>query len=171
MWLNRKKISIVAARCRRKGHDCWDVLFAMQHHKTKNKFNQSAVWNETPCTSIRKDCVRRHSLSDQHREAVEKEVYRESSERNGGIQQAFQSQIELNMSAVKVAMQYQGSAHTGREWSGPTTTMYRATTTNLSPTSSCCLRYSSSLFPCLASFDRLHVQKCTDTEPAFVRIL
>jgi len=27
---------------------------------------------------------------------------------------------------------YQSSAHTGREWSGPTTTINRATTTNLS---------------------------------------
>ena len=39
-------------------------------HKCKNKYNHSAVWNETPCVCVRKDSVRRHSLSVQHKEAV-----------------------------------------------------------------------------------------------------
>ena len=74
-------------------------------HKTKNKYNQTVMWSETPCVSLRRDCLRRHSLSQQHKSATELEVYREDSERTGGIEQAFQSQIALNRSAVKVAME------------------------------------------------------------------
>jgi len=37
----------------------------------------------------------------------------------------------------------QSSAHTGLEWLGPTTTINRATTTNLSPTSSHCPTFIS----------------------------
>ena len=62
-------------------------------HKTKNKYNQSTVWSESPCVCLRKDSVRRHSLSEQHKQAVELEVCREASDRTGGIEQAFQSQI------------------------------------------------------------------------------
>ncbi len=32
-------------------------------YKCKNKYNHSAVWNETPCVCLRKDSVRRHSVS------------------------------------------------------------------------------------------------------------
>ena len=74
-------------------------------HKTKNKYNQSAVWSESPCVSLRKDSVRRHSLSEQHKQAVELDVCREASDSTGGIEQAFQSQIALNRLAVKGAMQ------------------------------------------------------------------
>ena len=74
-------------------------------HKTKNKYNQSAVWSESPCVCLRKDSVCRHSLSEQHKQAVELEVCREASDRTGGIEQAFQSQIALNRLAVKGAMQ------------------------------------------------------------------
>ena len=74
-------------------------------HKTKNKQNHAAVWNVTPCVCIRKDSVRRHSLSLQHKEATEKEQSREGSSRDGGIEQAFQKQLSLNKGAIKIAME------------------------------------------------------------------
>ena len=74
-------------------------------HKTKNKYNQTMVWSESPCTCIRRDSVRRHSLSNQHKTAMELELAREESVRTGGVRQAFQSQIALNRSAVKVALE------------------------------------------------------------------
>ena len=54
-----------------------------KQHKRKNKFNQSTVWNETPCTTMRKDAVRRHSLSKQHKGAVEMEACHEAAVRHG----------------------------------------------------------------------------------------
>ena len=100
----QKKFPMVTARTRQRRDDWWDVLPAVRH-KTKNKFNQSTVWSTSPCTSIRKDCVRRHSISDQHKEAVNKEVYRENSVTDSGLPQAFERQVDFNRSAVKVAMQ------------------------------------------------------------------
>ncbi len=76
-----------------------------KRHKTVSKFNKSTVWSVTPCICIRKDSVRRHSKSLQHKQAVKKEVDREHSMQHGSIEQAFQSQIELNKAAVKTAMQ------------------------------------------------------------------
>ena len=46
-----------------------------------------------------------YSLSQQHKDAVELEMYRKESQRSGGIRQAFESQIALNKSALKTAMQ------------------------------------------------------------------
>ena len=76
-----------------------------QRHKTKNKFNQSSVWSSTPCVSSRKDILRRHAENDQHNSAVELESHCVAAERDGGILQAFQSQISLQQKAVKGAMQ------------------------------------------------------------------
>ena len=74
-------------------------------HKTKNKYNHSTVWNSTPCTYFRKDTVRRHAKSVQHLDAVELETHRLAAERDGGIRQAFQSQLSLQKQAVTGAMQ------------------------------------------------------------------
>ena len=52
--------------------------------------------------SLRKDCVRRHSKSEQH-QGVEK--YLLAAERDGGIPQALQMEISLQKKAVKGAMQ------------------------------------------------------------------
>ena len=76
-----------------------------KRHKTESKYNKSTVWSETPCTCIRKDSVRRHSQTLQHKDGVEKELAREQSSRDGGLPQAFQTQIALNKAAVKTAMQ------------------------------------------------------------------
>ena len=74
-------------------------------HKTDNKYNKSRVWSGTPCTCIRKDSVRRHSQFLQHKDGVEKELAREQSSCDGGLQQAFQTQLSFNKAAVKTAMQ------------------------------------------------------------------
>ena len=76
-----------------------------KRHETENKYNKSRVWSGTPCRCIRKDSVRRHSQSLQHKNGVEKELAREQSSRDGGLQQAFQTQLSLNKAAVKTAMQ------------------------------------------------------------------
>ncbi len=44
-------------------------------------------------------------MSLQHKEATEKELYRERCSKDGGIAQALQIQVSLNISTVKVAMQ------------------------------------------------------------------
>ena len=78
-----------------------------KRHKRKNKFNKCTIWSKTPCTTIRKDAVRHHSLSQQHKAAVEMEACRETATRTGGIQQALQTQlhVQLKKEAVKTAMQ------------------------------------------------------------------
>ena len=76
-----------------------------KRHKTKNKQNQSSVWGSTPCTCLRKDSVRRHAKSAQHLGAVELETHRVAAERDGGIAQAFQTQINLQKQPIKGAMQ------------------------------------------------------------------
>ena len=74
-------------------------------HKCTGKYNHSKVWGETPCICLRKDSIRRHSLSLQHKEATDKELCRQQSIRDGGIAQAFQTQAALNKVAIKVAME------------------------------------------------------------------
>lgn len=74
-------------------------------HKTVNKYNKSTVWSVTPWVCLRKDSVRRHSQSLQHKEAVTKELDRERSSQDGDIQQAFQRQLSLNKAVLKTAMQ------------------------------------------------------------------
>lgn len=74
-------------------------------HKSKGKYNHSSVWSENPCTYLRKDSVRRHNSSQQHKGAVEKQSLLEASSSDGGITQAFQRGLTLKKSAVKGAMQ------------------------------------------------------------------
>ena len=74
-------------------------------HKCTAKYNHSTVWSETPCICLCKDSIRRHSLSLQHKEAVERELCRQHSSRDGGIEQAFQKQAALNKAVIKVAME------------------------------------------------------------------
>ena len=74
-------------------------------HKCTAKYNHSTVWSETPCICLRKDSIRKHSLSFHHKEAVERELCRQHSSRDGGIEQAFQKQPALNKAAIKVAME------------------------------------------------------------------
>lgn len=72
-----------------------------KRHHTKNKCNQSTVWSTNPCICLRKDSIRRHSLSAQHQTAVELEKARLAAQQNGGIQQVLQSGMSLQKNAVK----------------------------------------------------------------------
>ena len=45
------------------------------------------------------------ALSKQHKETMEKELYRVQSSKDGGIQQALQKQAALNIEAIKVALE------------------------------------------------------------------
>ena len=46
-----------------------------KRHKAENKYKKSTVWSDTPCVCIRKDSVRRHSQTLQHKDGVEMGVY------------------------------------------------------------------------------------------------
>ena len=67
-----------------------------RRHGTKNKYNKSTIWCDTPCISLRKDCVRRHESSIPHQNAVEVEIARLAAERDGGIAQAFEKDVSLH---------------------------------------------------------------------------
>ena len=86
-----------------------------KRHKTKSKYNQSTVWSESPCVCLRRDSVRCHSLSQQHKDAVELEMYRKGCQRSGGIRQAFESQIAIysdNYNALSfLASQIRNTTH------------------------------------------------------------
>ena len=53
------------------GHGMYCKL--CQKFDTKNRPNQSRVWNKEPCTTIRKDVLMRHEASMMHKEALEQE--------------------------------------------------------------------------------------------------
>ena len=74
-------------------------------HSTKSKYNKSSMWSDTPWVSLHKDVVRRHSTSIQHQDAIQREIYREAAERDGGIAQALELEVCLEKKAVKGAMQ------------------------------------------------------------------
>ena len=76
-----------------------------KRYSTKNKRNKTTVWSETPCMSLHKDSVRRHSKSEQHKGAIELEKYRQTAEKDGGIPQALHTEVSLQKKAIKGAMQ------------------------------------------------------------------
>ena len=76
-----------------------------KRHSTKNKYNKTTAWSESPCICLRKDSVRRHASSVQHSNAVELEKVRVAAEREGGIPQAFEAEVSLQKQAIKGAMQ------------------------------------------------------------------
>ena len=53
------------------GHGMYCKL--CQKFDTRNRQNQSRVWNTEPCTTIRKDVLMRHEASMMHKEALEQE--------------------------------------------------------------------------------------------------
>ena len=71
---------------------------------TKNRQNQSKVWNMEPCTTHRKDVLARHEASSMHKEAVEQERACQVVKARGGIREAVQGQVTLQKSAVIGAM-------------------------------------------------------------------
>ena len=71
---------------------------------TKNRQNQSKVWNREPCKTIRKDALARHEASTMHREAVEQERACQIVKCRGGIREAIEGQVVLQRNAVVGAM-------------------------------------------------------------------
>ena len=63
-----------------------------------------AVFNTTPCISLRKDAIRRHAGTSMHKVAVQLENERLASERTGGIAQAFSYGISTERKAALGAM-------------------------------------------------------------------
>ena len=63
---------------------------------TKNKQNQSRVWNTEPCITIRKDVLSRHESSAMHKEALEQERACRAVKARGGIAEAMQEQLLLS---------------------------------------------------------------------------
>lgn len=71
---------------------------------TRNRRNQSRVWNAEPCTTIRKDMLGRHESSAMHREALEQERACRMVKARGGIREAMEDQVLLTRKAVIGAM-------------------------------------------------------------------
>ena len=57
------------------------------------------MWNEKPCTTIRKDMLGRHEFSAMHKECACRMV-----KARGGIREAMQEQVVLTRTAVVGAM-------------------------------------------------------------------
>ena len=72
---------------------------------TRNKQNGSAVFNSTPCISLRKDVLVRHADSYMHKLAQELECDRLAAESSGGIIQAFSTAASAERKAVVGAME------------------------------------------------------------------
>ena len=56
---------------------------------THNERNTSAIFNLSPCVSLRKDVLARHADSNMHKQAVRQEHERLAAEASDGIEQAF----------------------------------------------------------------------------------
>ena len=71
---------------------------------TRNRQNQSVVWNKEPCVTIRKDMLSRHEGSVMHREALEQERACKMVRARGGIKEALDKQVTLQRQALIAAM-------------------------------------------------------------------
>ena len=71
---------------------------------TRNRQNQSVVWNKEPCVTIRKDMLSRHERSVMHREALEQERACKMVRARGGIKEALDKQVTLQRQALIAAM-------------------------------------------------------------------
>lgn len=67
---------------------------------TRNERNSAAVFNITPCISLRKDVLTRHADSHMHKSAVRQECERLASEQGGGIVQAFTEAASVERKAA-----------------------------------------------------------------------
>lgn len=84
------------------GMYCW----LCKRFNTWNERNGIAVFNTTPCISLRKDAIKRHVGTSMHKVAVRLENERLTSERTGGIVQAFSDAISTERKAALGAMKY-----------------------------------------------------------------
>ena len=69
-----------------------------------NERNSAAVFNITPCISLRKDVLARHADSRMHKSALWQEHERLASEQGGGIVQAFSEAASVERKAALGAM-------------------------------------------------------------------
>ena len=70
-----------------------------KRHQMKQR-NNVGTWTEKPCSLLRRDVLQRHKESKMHQEAEEIEAARLSSQRDGGIRQAFSARIMLQRKAL-----------------------------------------------------------------------
>ena len=71
---------------------------------TRNRQNQSKVWNLEVCTTLRRDVLARHEASTMHKVALEQERACQIVKARGGIREAMQGQVVLQRKAVVGAM-------------------------------------------------------------------
>ena len=74
-----------------------------QRHKVTQR-SGAGMWISKPCTILHKDMIDRHSQSNMHKEAMEREAIWLSVEHHGGIQQAFQRQVCVQRRALVDAL-------------------------------------------------------------------
>ena len=72
-------------------------------HRTKQR-NNAGNWTDLPRKSLRRDVLQRHKESSMHKEALEQGNTRLASERDGGIRQAFSSQVQLQRKDITGAL-------------------------------------------------------------------
>ena len=75
-----------------------------KHFNTCNERNLAAVFNITPCISLRKYVLARHADSHMHKSAVRQEHERLASEQSGGIVQAFSEAASVERKSALGAM-------------------------------------------------------------------
>ena len=76
------------------------LLCSLCRRHCTHQWNKSGTWAEKACcTYLRKDVLERHEKSAMHAEAMEHERARLSSQRSGGIRQAFSQQVVLQRKA------------------------------------------------------------------------
>ena len=91
---------------------------------TKNRQNQSKVWNKEACTTIRKDVLTKHEASIMHREALEQERACQVVKVRGGIKEAMQEQVVLQERCCDWCNEVLVLAVQTRDSSPPTTHLY-----------------------------------------------
>ena len=81
------------------------MMGALCKRHSKAPRNGTEKWIRTPCLTIRKDKVDRHSTSAMHKAALAAERDRVASTANGGIRQAMENTVSLQTKAVQGCMQ------------------------------------------------------------------
>ena len=66
------------------------IIVNCAENDSKNRQNQSKIWNKEACTTLRKDALAKHKASIKHREALEQECACQVVKVRGGIKEAMQ---------------------------------------------------------------------------------
>ena len=83
------------------GHVVGLLCSLCKKHHTKQR-NSVGTWTDKPCSLLRKDVLKRHKLSNMHKEAEELETVRLASQQDGGIRQAFSARVIALVGALKM---------------------------------------------------------------------